>query len=57
MSFCGHASGPSTPRAHPGPRTHGVVQLPNKILAFSVSHNHQSVRIYGHYPGDNWERH
>ena len=25
-------------------------EVNRKILAFSVSHNHQSVRIYGHYP-------
>ena len=25
-------------------------EVNRKILAFSVSHDHQSVRIYGHYP-------
>ena len=25
-------------------------EVNQKILAFSVSHDHQSVRIYGHYP-------
>ena len=25
-------------------------ELHRQILAFSISHNHSSVRIYGHYP-------
>ena len=25
-------------------------EVNRKILAFSVSHNHRSVRLYGHYP-------
>ena len=25
-------------------------ELDREILAFSISHNHRSVRIYGHYP-------
>ncbi|KAL1952992.1 hypothetical protein VTO42DRAFT_3788 [Malbranchea cinnamomea] len=27
-----------------------VVETDRKILAFSISHDHRSVRIYGHYP-------
>jgi hypothetical protein len=31
-------------------------ELNKKILTFSISHNHQSVRIYGHYPIINREK-